>query len=155
MRIYQDDIERFLNITKRFQVKGLQNNEMMCKEEPQDVYELAREEIKSNCNPSEKYLEETTQLQQLQNQWKLHLQSQNFETLSLIDRMSDGNFKCKVCGKMSTEKVLRFRLPNMRRHVEIHMEGLTYSCSVCNKTFRSKNALSTHKSVKHSSKSIE
>ena len=40
-------------------------------------------------------------------------------------RKSDGLFRCRSCGKSSKDKT------NMKRHVETHIEGLTYSCQIC------------------------
>ena len=42
-----------------------------------------------------------------------------------------GLLHCRVCGKTGSVKAT-----NMRKHVEIHMEGLSYKCSKCDKTYR-------------------
>ena len=42
-----------------------------------------------------------------------------------------GLLHCRVCGKTGSTKAT-----NMRKHVEIHMEGLSYKCSKCDKTYR-------------------
>ena len=43
---------------------------------------------------------------------------------------SDGLFRCRSFGKSSKDKT------NMKRHIETHIEGLSYSCQMCDKTFR-------------------
>jgi len=50
----------------------------------------------------------------------------------------DDYFKCAACGKKSKDK------RNMKRHVEIHIEGLSYECQFCEKTFRNKHMLQNH-----------
>ena len=57
----------------------------------------------------------------------------------------DGMWNCMVCDYTSTKK------DNVRKHVEKHMEGLSYSCELCNKEFRSMNTLNSHKSIVHRS----
>ena len=45
----------------------------------------------------------------------------------------DGMWFCMVCEYTSTHR------PNVKKHVEKHMEGLSYSCNFCHKEFRSVN----------------
>ena len=42
----------------------------------------------------------------------------------------DDYFKCTVCGRMSKDS------SNMRKHVETHIEGLSFECDFCNNIFR-------------------
>jgi len=51
--------------------------------------------------------------------------------------------KCTICGKLSKDS------SNMKRHVEVHIDGLSYSCNICDKTFRNKQAMQGHKSYSH------
>jgi len=60
----------------------------------------------------------------------------------LITKESD-MYKCTVCGKLSNH------LANMKRHVEVHIDGLSYSCNICHKTFRSMRAKDDHKRKIH------
>jgi len=58
---------------------------------------------------------------------------------------SEGLWKCKVCGK-TTKSAKK----NMRRHVEIHVEGVSHPCHLCSKTFRTRHYLQNHVSKIHS-----
>ena len=51
---------------------------------------------------------------------------------------------CLHCGKTSGQTA------NIRYHVETHMDGLCYTCTICNEEFRSKNILKLHKQRSHS-----
>ena len=55
----------------------------------------------------------------------------------------DGGYYCKVCHYRSSDKT---RVTN---HIETHIEGLSYSCSECQKTFRSRDSFRKHKSIYH------
>ena len=48
-------------------------------------------------------------------------------------------YRCTVCGKLSKDS------SNMRRHVEVHIDGLSYQCNLCDKTFRSGPSFSMHR----------
>ena len=57
---------------------------------------------------------------------------------NLISKENNFDFVCKACGKRDS------RIQNMNKHVEIHIEGLTYGCHSCDKTFRSKSSYNNH-----------
>ena len=58
-------------------------------------------------------------------------------TDELVIRNSD-NFECRTCGKTAKNS------SDIRRHVEIHIEGLSYECNICGNTFRSRMSLNFH-----------
>ena len=60
-----------------------------------------------------------------------------------------GNFRCTICGKESVESHRGSAKRNLENHIETHLEGLSYPCQICGKTFRSKNAFSIHKTRYH------
>ena len=55
----------------------------------------------------------------------------------------DGVLTCLLCGKTSGQ------ISNIKFHVETHMDGLCYTCNICNKAFRNKKTLHTHISKLH------
>ena len=57
---------------------------------------------------------------------------------------SDGTFSCLLCGKSGVKT-----RQNMKKHVETHLEGLSFPCQHCGKTFRFRNALQVHNSRRH------
>ena len=57
----------------------------------------------------------------------------------------DGVWTCLHCGKTTAQQK-----NNIRFHVETHMDGLCYTCNICNKDFRSQNILKCHKQRSHS-----
>lgn len=57
----------------------------------------------------------------------------------------DGGFECTACLKTGKSRW------DMVRHAETHIEGVSYPCQKCDKSFRSENSLSNHKSTKHRS----
>ena len=56
----------------------------------------------------------------------------------------DGVWSCLAC-----EYTISKDSSKMKRHIEVHFEGLSYPCSLCNKEFRSKNSLIKHKRTAH------
>ena len=85
--------------------------------------------------------------------------SKNLQDLEEIDQRinenmfknEDGSYTCGICGKIGVDKDIKNRKVNMKNHVETHMEGLSFPCQSCDKTFRSRNSLSSHKAKYHRS----
>jgi len=65
---------------------------------------------------------------------------------SMILRKGDGTWQCKVCGKSIQGRQAK---GNMKQHVETHIEGISHTCTTCGKTYKNRNSLHTHISMKH------
>jgi len=74
-----------------------------------------------------------------------HDQNEVNQKINEILIKEDDYLKCTVCGKMSRTK----DLSDMRRHVETHLEGLSFMCQLCNNTFRNRYGLKNHKARVH------
>ena len=57
----------------------------------------------------------------------------------------DGVWKCLACDYTSS----RSYSGHMRRHIETHLDGLSYPCNMCTKEFRSKPSLYEHNKIIH------
>ena len=56
----------------------------------------------------------------------------------------DGGWSCLACAYTSTS----IRSSQIRLHVETHIDGLSYTCDICNKEFRSRYQLYDHSKKK-------
>jgi len=65
---------------------------------------------------------------------------------SMITKQADGSWICRVCGKTIVGRQAR---GNMKQHVETHIEGIQHTCTTCGKTYKNRNSLHTHISMKH------
>merc|ERR1719450_1872970 len=73
------------------------------------------------------------------------------QVLQYLEECYNGSYRCTACGKTSdNDKGAKWKQrQNMMKHIETHLEGLSYSCPFCEKTFRTKNAIVTHKIRNH------
>ena len=62
-----------------------------------------------------------------------------------IEKGDDGKHKCALCGKVQQNG----NLTHLKNHIETHLEGLSFPCQLCGKTFRSRNALNIHNTRYH------
>ena len=58
--------------------------------------------------------------------------------ISEMTEKVDGVYTCTVCGKAAKDKT------NLGKHIETHIEGLSFSCKMCQKVFRSRDVLRKH-----------
>ena len=156
VQIYQENLEQFLSIAQRFKLKGLLGN-LETVTNDNDNYQ------KNGNIPDDKIDTETTAVDDsgikmdritLDNSDKAALNVEGLnevdeKIVEYIETCSDGSYRCKVCGKISRKSLKQNQMQNVRNHIETHMEGLSYACSICYKSFKSRNSLSNHRSVYH------
>ena len=70
----------------------------------------------------------------------------NLQIETMMIKICDGefNWKCAVCGKRTKGSTTQ-----MKRHVEIHLDGLSYSCTHCGKVCKSRTILTKHISLNY------
>ena len=155
VHIFQEELERFLTIAQRLRLEGLLDNGSEGEEQKSSPKETNQHFEERSSDQTFKLKSATTFKQSSSKTVSLASTNDN-ETSSLIndnlEEMDGGHFRCRFCGKDSTgmKKTQKACLKvNMRNHVETHIKGLSFSCHICGKEFRSKNSFSVHKSIFH------
>ena len=152
--IYQEQLDRFLQVAQRLKLEGLTGN---ANDDPETkLHDLVEETV---INVENEYLVSSGPMKtenvirkprKLSNS-PIIVHNSSITNTDEIDqkigeyviRGEDGNYSCGYCGKASRNKA------DMKKHVETHLEGLSFPCQNCDKTFRSRNSLSKHNSVYH------
>ena len=152
VKIYQDDLDRFLTVAKRLKLDGLIGEVSEVKDinisqnfGMQDVHEFGENTIDvkdfdSNADEKQKMRHGNHKSTNLVNTEKI-------ETIEELDHMIEqnlqhdinGKWKCMICDKISRDKT------DARRHVEIHFDSLSFPCQKCGKIMRSRGTLRIHK----------
>ena len=136
VQIYQEHLDSFLEVAQRLKIEGLKSvvkdgdyedlNKTDSSITAQDIETevVEKEEVDSNMR------------------WKNEPSvKDNYAASEAIQEhlgREDGVYYCKVCNYKSTKKT------HVTMHIETHIEGLSYSCSVCDKTFRLRDSLKKH-----------
>ena len=161
VKIFQEDLDRFLTIAQRLKLKGLMENDQsedlieedqmqptedILMTEENDHYQgsVAKVDIKQRTN---------NKITRPQNNTVVALPENTEHKEYLAEQIisnPDKSVTCKICGKTSkpNSKNMGQARSNMRNHVETHFEGLSYTCPTCSKVFRSAVGLAVHKSYK-------
>ena len=155
VKIYQEQLDSFLESAQKLEIEGLISQEGMAEETHREI----REEVDFPAD-------EAKQLVRMQENKEVITRRQYKRTpssdASKIDVTSctteeieekikelhqriDGVWTCMVCEYTSEKST------NVRKHVEKHIDGLSYSCNQCNKEFRCINTLNSHKFNVHKS----
>jgi len=151
VQIFQENIDKFLNLAQRFHIEGLLSSEIETNEnkisnlsmdtkfeyEPNQNYEKLNEAV--NDRDSVNMPEYTISLND--NSSVEEIEQKVTENLGKND---NGDYTCNLCGKVGGKNIR-----NMKNHIETHLEGISFSCSVCGKQFRSRNAQNLHMSRNH------
>ena len=158
VKIYQEELDRFLNVAQKLKLEGLMSDKEKHNNE-EDELETMEPVIEETETSRVNY--EESRVQQRQRDTKRPLsntQPESFHgTVSLPDitTLSNGEnvidngdetLSCAICGKIVRGKNRKW---DMKKHLEVHTEGVSYNCPVCQKSFRSKNSFTYHKSHYH------
>ena len=156
VQIFQDDLDRFLNVAQRLQLEGLMEKDN--RGDPQ--HENQNFKASMSKEEQEALIPHETKNQNHQNhrprqvanadRIMVPVSSENDSEVENtvkqhLERVSAGVYRCKLCGKTAKQS------GDLKKHIETHIDGLSYPCQLCGKTFRSKNSLGNHLSVFHRS----
>ena len=147
VQIYQHDLDKFMEIAQKLKIEGL-----LSTEEPVETKDFKRrEEDWNSVVPHSDYSE----LQVLKEEYRRSDPNAIEKVVSLTDmaevddkieqlmEMRDGRHHCLACDYSSQNK------GHTKEHVERHIDGLSYPCQYCEKTFRSRSSLRVHKTNFH------
>jgi len=152
VNLFQEEIDVFLDSAQKLRIHGLtqtlkeENKEstFIEQEVQRSIFEEVSYQKKEEVNSSLLRESTTTLLQQettiATTDGSNVTQTNNYD--ELITKCELG-WKCNYCGKITTTKT------NMKLHVEIHIEGLSFPCKSCSMSFRSRNHLNVHKNRAH------
>lgn len=150
VELYQEELDTFLNVAQKLKIDGLNNTNDGSEEE-----ELKAENY--NCDNDIKFsdsedfaIPQHTKkksedvIRMPKNRYsskEIAIASSNINVKEATDELvikNGENFECRTCGKTAKKS------SDIRRHVEIHIEGLSYDCNFCENSFRSRMSLNFH-----------
>ena len=154
IQILQEQLDQFLNIAQRFQLEGLTQSEGENNPELQQ-FEDQHKFIPENQSMDTRVPDDITGMDEIpmksqfvKTQNIVAMDSANFENIEELDRTindmiekvddNGSTRRCIPCGKISKYT------SHAREHAETHIEGLSFPCKYCDKTFRSRPNLRDH-----------
>ena len=151
VQIYQEDLNVFLDVAQKLKIEGLQSNNTNNPSSENLKEEMAKFETNSDSDyyitiedQNQEPADNKVPVMKRPPSYSNTVATVNGMSTSVEDKIqelierSEGMNYCRGCDYKTN------KLFNMKEHVEIHIEGLSYPCQLCNKTFRSKNSLRRH-----------
>ena len=163
VQLFQDQIEKFLESAQILMIDGLnsEGNEKAdsdglsesWQDASNDVKNIATKEnlslaldsAKTKENGSKNLLPRSHVTVQLNSDSSLNIEELEKKVAENIDRGMPGNLICKICGHTCKSN----RISNMKTHIESHIEGVSISCGICDKNFRSRDSFRFHRRTFH------
>merc|ERR1712243_397167 len=165
IKINEEDLERFLEVAKRFKLDGLTLTENIKFKNQSSPKKEAFEQIDSihSLGDESRFLNDSLSIAEKEDNLKFNMKvdknsSQNkspflgnFSDIAELDktidenifRDEDGFFRCSKCPKVNKNRT------HLREHIEGHIEGLSFPCKNCDKILRTRHSLRTHNSKVH------
>ena len=156
VKIYQEELDRFLGIAERLKLEGLIGGE---EPEVEDRSQSLLEE-KPETHQTDFLLATTTSFEpkkvrevRIKGKPDIEFHSSEFQSLEELDNKiedsytkdTSGNFTCHYCGKSF------YKNAHIKEHVESHISGLSFPCTFCDSILRSRCTLRQHIQKKHNS----
>ena len=161
--VYQENLDSFLAIGEELKLKGLagQKSNDLLDEDPPNTKNTKKpvDKVKETGTKSKPLPEEQSSTNvkfersvAIPKHFNNDLEELDKKVKSMMEKgknmVTAGKtrttaFICKACGKEGHPA-------DIRKHIEAnHLEGISIPCSLCEKVFSSRNAMSTHKSLNH------
>ena len=148
LKLYQEDIDRFLEIAQRLKLEGLtgqgpNSNDSITEENKVDTFVQDTSVYAADKN--------YVKAPDLKERTMVPLSNGDFDTMEKLDqkvlesysRDQDGFYSCHYCSRIFKNH------GHVKEHVEVHFEGLTLQCNHCEKTYRSRATLRMHNYKAH------
>ena len=153
VQLLQDDLDSFMEIANKLKIGGLygavaENEDDEKTKEPKFEYDMncSKDFIEDVNEPNQKARIRTKTSDRTIAISVQENDSMYTEAKQAVDELvtKDGDiWVCKTCGKTTKTS------GQIRLHAEMHIEGLSFPCLLCDSTFRSRKSLSDHKYHKH------
>ena len=156
-QIFQEGLDKFLTNAQKLKLEGLLQTEEGTEESPEVPHEDNTFKTERSVCPSTE-INSRDKHSKAFNQPKMRpVQKVSFngnmdlkELEQKIQEMTETDGDkciCRLCGKVTTG---RNRKQDLANHIETHINGLSFSCHLCDNTYRSRNSLKKHMHHVHS-----
>ena len=154
VQIFQKDIDKFLDIAQRLKLDGLLASDKE-NEEKHDLY-LPKQSMKTESKlETNQTLGKSSGVIDYGDSVVTERYAVSLNGSSSVDEIEQkvteylgknesGDYICNLCGKVGGKNNR-----HMKNHIETHLDGISFSCNICGKQFRSRNSLNCHKTVYH------
>ena len=145
VKLYQEQLDSFLESAQKLEIEGLLGNSQGGQENnayPEEKMDLSHEES-NHCQPEDKnslvmMKRNVPMITRRQNPTnnidKIDVSSMTPEEtehkMTELYQKTDDTWSCLACDYTN------IYLSKMKRHIETHIDGLSYTCTLCNKEFR-------------------
>merc|ERR1712133_156944 len=152
VQIFQEDLNKFLAIAKILKIEGLVEHPL--NQNDQNLQSFSNlsfpktEEEEVDEKPTADFLkvefpgENESKEKRRKKRRSVNVSTSIIDVKEAIEQLitnKEDVFECRNCGKTTT------RIGDLRKHVEIHIDGLSYKCTACGNTFRNRVILSNHR----------
>ena len=158
VNLFQEQLDSFLESAQKLEIEGLMgqegiaedqetSNENKLEQEEKIVYSTAetKQIVRMNDNATTRRQYQRPSTSDVANVDVTSMTPEQIEEkMKELYQKIDGVWTCTACDYATTTNS-----SNIRMHVERHIDGLSYSCNLCQQDFRSRAILNRHKYTVH------
>ena len=149
VQILQDQVTQFINVALRLKLKGLVNQDTDFPKiedniEMKDILQNEVDEASSKksisiSNSKKSYGEKLNIITTINSGSFFSIDELEKKLEENLVKNADGTYKCGVCGKTGSKNIR-----NIKNHIELHMENLSFPCNYCEKVYHTRETLRKH-----------
>ena len=168
LQIFQEDLDRFLQIAQKLQLEGLLSSEELNPKIEEPTFDMPdMTQIAKPATINEKHFavekkpnEQNTGIRRAFNgrhtQTRKTINAEDFENIQELDLhieqqiiTTEQGHECLICNRRKNSK------RDIKDHIETHINGFSIDCNLCGKTMSSRHSLRVHKSTTCPKKSVK
>ena len=143
INIFQEDLDRFLGTAEKLKIEGLisdkeENDETFAFINDHEDEQTNNDEVKEAYTDLGAFDQNRETIKVIQTSESTVYQEAKKAVDDLVIKVGKDAWVCKACNKTAK------RASDIRKHAEVHIEGLSFPCPACGDSFRSRNALHSH-----------
>ena len=138
--IEQEKLDKFFDVAQKLEITSIDKEKLIKDIKIDGPDNIIEEQVFADCtNEGMKEMKAKEEPMKIKNSNNGRSKDNNDLKQYIVKNQDENKWQCSFCGKKCNAYA------NMRTHVEMHIDGLSFPCSNCSLSFPTRNTLYNHR----------